>query len=295
MFVKTIGLKTIKTICICGAGTMGGGITQVVAQAGFDVIQYDIEEAMLQKSKDNIDKGLEILKNKGKLTVEQKRAYLQNIVFTTNINNCEAEVIIEAIIEDKQAKVNLFNNLMSINGEETIYATNTSSISVSSIAAATKYPLQVAGFHFFNPAPVMKLVEIIHAAQTKQEVVEQLFELAKQLGKTSVICKDSPGFIVNRIARPYYLEAMKLAENGFADIETTDELMEATGFKMGPFKLMDLIGIDINFSVSNIVWEALGKPERLKPSLLQQKKIEAGTLGKKTGAGFYNYSQQIKV
>jgi 3-hydroxybutyryl-CoA dehydrogenase len=295
MFVKTIGLKTIKTICICGAGTMGGGITQVVAQAGFDVIQYDIEEAMLQKSKDNIDKGLEILKNKGKLTEEQKRAYLQNIVFTTNINNCEAEVIIEAIIEDKQAKVNLFNNLMSINGEETIYATNTSSISVSSIAAATKYPLQVAGFHFFNPAPVMKLVEIIHAAQTKQEVVEQLFELAKQLGKTSVICKDSPGFIVNRIARPYYLEAMKLAENGFADIETTDELMEATGFKMGPFKLMDLIGIDINFSVSNIVWEALGKPERLKPSLLQQKKIEAGTLGKKTGAGFYNYSQQIKV
>ncbi|MGN6615955.1 MAG: 3-hydroxyacyl-CoA dehydrogenase family protein [Ilyomonas sp.] len=283
-------MKTIKTICICGAGTMGSGITQVVAQAGFDVIQYDVEEIMLQKSKANINKGLEVLKNKGKLTEEQKKVCLQNIVFTTVIDDCKADVIIEAIIEDKQAKINLFHNLMNINREETIYATNTSSISVSSIAAATKYPMQVAGFHFFNPAPVMKLVEIIHASQTKQEVVEQLFELAKQLGKTPVICKDSPGFIVNRIARPYYLEAMKLVENGFATIETTDELMEATGFKMGPFKLMDLIGIDINFSVSNIVWEALGKPERLKPSLLQKQKIEAGLLGKKTGAGFYNYS-----
>lgn len=290
MFVKTIGLKTIKTICICGAGTMGSGITQVVAQAGFHTIQYDIEKTMLEKSKATIDKGLDVFKSKGKLTEEQKKVCLENIVFTTDINICKADVIVEAIVEDKQAKINLLNNLMNINDEEAIYATNTSSISISAIAAAIKYPTQVAGLHFFNPAPVMKLVELIHTAQTKQETVERLFQLAKQLGKTPVICKDSPGFIVNRIARPYYLEALKMVENGFVTIETTDELMEATGFKMGPFKLMDLIGIDVNFSVSNIVWNALGKPERLKPSLLQQQKVEAGNLGRKTGAGFYNYS-----
>lgn len=268
---------------------MGSGIVQVIAQAGFNVIQYDVEETMLAKSKASVEKGFEILVTKGQLTEEKKERYLENILLTTNVEDCKADIIIEAIVEKKEAKIHLLNNLMNLNDEKTIYATNTSSISIGEIAASAKYSSQVVGMHFFNPAPVMKLVEIVCSPKSANTVTGQAFEFAKQLGKTPVICNDSPGFIVNRVARPYYLEAMKFVELNLAEPQTIDTLMEATGFKMGPFKLMDLIGIDINFAVSNIVWEALGKPERLKPSILQQQKIDKGQLGKKTGSGFYNY------
>src|SRR5262249_37124980 len=146
-----------------------------------------------------------------------------------------------------------------------------------------------AGMHFFNPAPLMKLVEIIRAKKTGQRVIDTLVGFSRQLGKTPVVCNDAPGFIVNRVARPYYLEAMRMVESGLADMETIDKVMEATGFRMGPFRLMDLIGMDVNYSVSNIVWEALGRPERLRPSSLQKNKVDAGELGRKTDKGFYEY------
>ena len=282
-------MQSIKTVCVCGAGTMGSGIAQVCAQAGFVTIQFDIDEAMLAKSKASIDKGLSYLVNKGKLDKQQSNVILNSITFTNDINLCKADIIIEAIVEEAHAKADLFNRLTTINNQQTIFATNTSSIAVSNIASQTATASRVAGMHFFNPAPVMKLVEIIRAQQTDESVVKALYNFAKALGKTPVVCTDVPGFIVNRVARHYYLEALLLLEAGLADVTTIDTLMESIGFKMGPFKLMDLIGIDVNYAVSTIVWDALGKPVRLTPSVLQKQKLSLNELGRKTGKGFYDY------
>jgi 3-hydroxybutyryl-CoA dehydrogenase len=279
----------VDTICICGAGTMGSGIAQVAAQHGFKTIQFDIDAAMVEKSKAAIKKNYQTLVDKGRLTEEERIKSLDRLSFTNDINDCKADVIIEAIIEKKEAKVQLFKQLADINNEQVIFATNTSSLSINSIVGELNDAERVVGMHFFNPAPIMKLVEVVKGEQTSIEVINTIVELSKQLGKTPVVCKDVPGFIVNRVARPYYLEAMKLIESGVADVETLDKVMEASGFKMGPFKLMDLIGMDINYSVSNIVWEALGKPGRLTPSSIQKQKVDAGELGKKTGKGFYQY------
>jgi 3-hydroxybutyryl-CoA dehydrogenase len=276
-------------ICVCGAGTMGNGIAQVAAQAGYETIQFDVNETMLEKSKASIDKTLQMLVDKNKITAQQQTDTLNNLVFTTDINDCIADIVIEAIIEKKEAKVDLFNNLAALNSTQTILATNTSSIAVNEIAQETTNPERVIGMHFFNPATLMKLVEVIKAEQTAETVVQQILQVCKQMNKVAVVCKDSPGFIVNRVARHYYLEAMKLIELNLATIETVDAVMENTGFKMGPFKLMDLIGMDINFGVSNIVYEAMGKPARLKPSIVQQQKVLERNLGKKTGKGFYEY------
>lgn len=267
---------------------MGSGIAQVAAQAGYATTLFDVNEAMLTKSRQQIAAGLSRLVEKGKLSATNKDETLARLQFTADINNCKADVIIEAIIEDKHAKANLFNKLAAINSSDTIFATNTSSLPVTTIAQLTSMAGRVIGLHFFNPAPVMKLVEVIKTPYTDAALVNAITKLAIQMGKTPVVCNDAPGFIVNRVARQYYLEAMKLVETGVADIETVDAVMEASGFKMGPFRLMDLIGIDVNYTVSNIVWDALGKPERLTPSPLQKQKVEAGELGNKTGKGFYN-------
>ncbi len=284
-------LINIKTICVCGAGTMGSGIAQVAAQAGFSTIQFDVNEFMLEKSRGAIIASLQKLAEKGKITDEEKNTTLSRIIFTNIVEDCKADIIIEAIIEQKEIKAALFNKLAIINNNDTIFATNTSSISVTEIAAATTVEANVAGMHFFNPPQLMKLVEVVRGKHTGDAVIQTLTDLAKRMNKTAVVCKDSPGFIVNRVARHYYLEAMLLAEKGLIDMETIDTVMESTGFKMGPFKLMDLIGIDINYSVSNIVWEALGKPDRLLPSPLQKDKVDKNELGKKTGKGFYNYTE----
>jgi len=284
-------MSQLKTICVCGAGTMGSGIAQVAARAGFSTIQFDVNTSMLAKSKTEIEKSLQWLADKGKISIAERDACLGRIQFTDHIKDCVADMIIEAIVEQKEAKTNLFNQLAAINSTETIFATNTSSIAVSDIASVVKSPARVIGMHFFNPAPIMKLVEVVKANQTEEAVVKTIVGLAIKMGKTPVVCKDAPGFIVNRVARHYYLEAMKMVEQGLATIETIDTVMEASGFKMGPFKLMDLIGMDINFGVSTIVWEALGKPERLTPSPLQREKVESGELGRKTEKGFYEYSQ----
>jgi 3-hydroxybutyryl-CoA dehydrogenase len=291
MTVKTYlaAMNNIKTICVCGAGTMGSGIAQVAAQANFSTILFDVNEVVLNKAQTAITTSLNKLVEKSKITEEQKNIILQNITFTSAIQHCKADLIIEAIIEKQEAKVNLFNQLADLNDEQTILATNTSSISINAIAKDCKNAHQIVGMHFFNPATIMKLVEIVKTDQTPSTIIDTLLTVCKQMNKVAVICKDSPGFIVNRVARHYYLEAMKLVEQNLATYENVDAIMEASGFKMGPFKLMDLIGMDINFSVSNIVWEALDKPERLKPSVLQQQKVAEGALGKKTGKGFYTY------
>jgi len=285
------GMNEIKIIGVCGAGTMGSGIAQVAAMAGYDTILFDLSRDMLTKSRAAITKNLDRFVLQGKMEVWEKSECLHRIRFTDNINECIADFFIEAIVERKEAKSSLFNQLAAINNTETVFATNTSSIAVSDIAAAVSNPSRVVGMHFFNPAPLMKLVEVVKAEQTDAAVVKTVVNLARQMGKTPVVCKDAPGFIVNRVARPYYLEAMKLVEEGYATIETIDAVMEATGFKMGPFRLMDLIGLDINYSVSNIVWEALGKPERLTPSPIQKQKLTVGELGRKTGKGFYEYRE----
>jgi len=282
-------MQNIHAICVCGAGTMGSGITQVAAQSGLNVIQYDVSDAMLQRSKSAIDASLSALVQKQKITTEDATNVLKNIHYTSDIITCKADVVIEAIIENQEAKTQLFRNLSNINKEHTIFATNTSSISITAIANDESFASRVVGMHFFNPAPLMKLVEVIKARQTDVTVVDSICLLAKKMNKVPVVCNDSPGFIVNRVARHYYLEAMKMVEAGEADYTTIDAIMESSGFKMGPFKLMDLIGLDINYTVSDIVWNNLGKPERLKPSALQKSKVEKGELGKKSGRGFYEY------
>lgn len=279
----------ISTICVCGAGTMGTGIAQVCATAGFHTILYEVNEAVLENAKVKLQSDLDALVVKQKISNEKKQSILGNIIFTNQLENCIADVVIEAIIEKTDVKIALFNRLAGINHSETIFATNTSSLSVSKIAAGVVNPSRVAGLHFFNPAPVMKLVEIVKGHETKNEVIEILVALTGKLNKQPVVCKDSPGFIVNRVARPYYIEALRLAEESIAGFEIIDRLLEARGFKMGPFKLMDLIGNDVNYAVSCSVYEQLGSPERLKPSFIQKEKVEKGHLGKKTKKGYYDY------
>lgn len=279
----------VQSIAVCGAGTMGSGIALVAAQAGFSTIQFDLNEAALEKSKQGITAQLTKLVQKEKINSAEMDSILARIHFTNQMNDCKANLIIEAIIEDLPIKQNLFKQLYSINAKDTIYASNTSSISIDAIANELDFAENIVGMHFFNPAPILKLVEIIKGKQTLPVIVEQIVALTKQLGKVPVVCKDAPGFIVNRVARHFYLESMEMVSRGLITIEQADGLMEAAGFKMGPFKLMDLIGLDINYSVSNIVWESLGKPTRLQPAHLQKEKVANGDLGKKTGKGFYTY------
>ena len=280
----------INNICICGAGTMGSGIAQATGMAGFYTTLYELNEIVLEKAKNLIEKNLQSLVVKNKITRKAKDDTINHLRFTNNLSDCLADVVIEAIIEKPEAKIALFNQLAEINHSETIFATNTSSLSISQIAKGVKNAERVIGMHFFNPAPVMKLVEVVNTEFTNNQTTAIILELAKQMGKTPVLCKDSPGFIVNRIARPFYIESLRLAEKEMTDFSTLDSLMENSGFKMGPFKLMDLIGNDVNYAVSCSVFDQLGKPERLKPSYIQQDKVEKGELGKKSGKGYYDYS-----
>jgi 3-hydroxybutyryl-CoA dehydrogenase len=279
----------IRTICICGAGTMGAGIAQVAAMSGFRTLLYDLDPETLQKAGTVLEKNLQFGFEKNKISLEAKKATMDLLHFVNDIRDCVADLVIEAIVEKWDAKVELFNRLAEYNNEDTILATNTSSLSVLAIAKKINRPERFAGMHFFNPAPVMKLVEVVYTDYTSEDTIRSLLELAKQMGKTPVICRDAPGFIVNHVARPYYLEALFLLEQGICDMESLDKLLEASGFRMGPFKLMDLIGNDINYQVSCSIYEAMNKPERLRPSPIQMRKVEKGELGRKTGRGYYDY------
>ena len=282
--------SSINTICVIGAGTMGSGIAQTAAQNGFYTLLYDIHAEVLEKAGTAIMNSLQYSVDKQKLTVEEKENIFNRIQFITDTNDCLADVIIEAIIEKQEAKTSIFNQLAEVNHSEVIFATNTSSLSITKIQSGVVHPQRVVGMHFFNPPQLMKLVEVVKGDQTSEETAQTIYQLCLQLKKVPVMCRDMPGFIVNRVARHYYLEALKLVELGIASFETVDKVMEATGFKMGPFKLMDLIGMDINLAVSTSLYEAFNKEERFEPSPIQVSKVEKGELGKKSGKGFYSYT-----
>ncbi|OYU56393.1 MAG: 3-hydroxybutyryl-CoA dehydrogenase [Chitinophagaceae bacterium BSSC1] len=287
-------MHQIKTICICGAGTMGSGIAMVSAQAGFNTILFDLNGTVLEKAQASIETGWNQLLAKGKINSDDLAQFQSLIKFTDKLADCQADLIIEAIIEKLVAKTDLFRELEQINPLNTILASNTSSISINTIAQGLEHPSRFVGMHFFNPAPVMKLVELVQGQDTNEKVITLLQAICQKMGKTAVVCKDAPGFIVNRVARHYYLEAMWLLaqakENGEEiNPASIDKILTASGFKMGPFQLMDLIGMDINYGVSQIVYDALGQPERLKPSPIQAQKLAEGNLGKKSGKGFYEY------
>ena len=282
-----------KTVCICGAGTMGRGITLTIARQGINAILYDLNPETITVASSLIEKELEQELEKKRISPIQKENILRHIVFTSQITDCRAPLIIEAIIEKTESKTDLFQELSKINDEETIYATNTSSLSVTAIATQTHFPEKIIGLHFFNPANRMKLVEIVKTKYTTQELVNRMTDFVISLEKTPVVCRDEPGFIVNHVARPFYLEALRLAEQEIAGMDKIDLLMESAGFKMGPFHLMDLIGNDINYTVSCVLYEKLGKPARLKPSTLQEEIVKKGDLGKKTSRGFFQYNKPI--
>jgi dihydroflavonol-4-reductase len=279
-----------QTIGVCGAGTMGSGIAQVAAMAGYRTILYDVDAEMVQKGRASIEKSLAALAEKKKISPAAQQAALERLSFVNDLQDCIADLIIEAIVEKPDIKAGLFQRLALFNGENTILASNTSSLSLTALAEKIPGPERFAGMHFFNPAPLMKLVEVVRTDATNDETIQTIQEVARRMGKTPVLCKDAPGFIVNHVARPYYLEALQLMEAGIGDIETIDALMEASGFRMGPFRLMDLIGNDINYAVSGSVYDAMDRPERLRPSPAQEQKVRLGELGRKTGKGWYSYN-----
>lgn len=280
----------IQSICVAGAGTMGRGIALSAALASFKVILFDTNASVIEVAKAAIQKDIDQLVQRGKVNTEIATTIFSRINFTTTISDCKADLIIEAIIEQMDAKVALFSSLSAINSDNCIFASNTSSLSITALQKKTMVPERVAGLHFFNPAHIMKLVEVVKGEETSDQVIASLLEVCASLKKTSVVCIDAPGFIVNRVARPYYLEAMRMLEQGIASFEDIDKIMEASGFKMGPFRLMDLIGMDINLAVSTSVYEAFNKEPRFEPSHVQIDKVNRGELGRKTGKGFYNYS-----
>ncbi len=282
-------MSSITTIVVCGAGTMGNGIAQVCASKGYHVVLFDLNEQVLETAKKTIQKNLDFLTSKGKLSSEEANTINQRIHYTGSLTDCIGDLIIEAIVEKLEIKRSLFSQLMNQNKSTTIYCSNTSSLSIKAIAKELPFENRVAGLHFFNPAPLMPLVEIVVAEKSDATIIESLDAFTRSLGKTPVQCIDAPGFIVNHVARPYYIESLFLAEKTGAGFDLLDEVLESTGFKMGPFKLMDLIGNDINYAVSCSVYEQLGKPERLKPSDIQKEKVATGELGKKTGKGYYQY------
>jgi 3-hydroxybutyryl-CoA dehydrogenase len=279
----------INTIGVCGAGTMGSGIALTAAQAGFATLLYDLNEEALEKARSQHHKELEKSVAKGRITSEQVKKIMALLRYTHELDTCLAELFIEAIVEKTAPKVALFNQLAELNHSDCVFASNTSSLSITEIAKQVQHPERVIGLHFFNPATLMKLVELVTTPFTNETVTATAKELILQMGKTPVICQDAPGFIVNRVARPYYIESLRMAEQEGADLAQIDRVLEAAGFRMGPFKLMDLIGNDINYAVSCSVYEQLGKPERLLPSYLQQRLVQEGKWGRKSGEGYYTY------
>ncbi len=278
---------------IIGSGSMGSGIAQVAATAGHEVLLYDNNPDALRRAKANLEKIMARLVEKGRLEQEEAEAILGRIRFVNSLTDYkDAGLVIEAIVENLDIKKTVFQHVEEIVSEDCIIATNTSSLSIASIASACQDPSRVIGIHFFNPAPLMKLVEAIPAVQTNEETLKRSIELIQSWGKTTVVAKDTPGFIVNRVARPFYGEALRILEEGLADAPTIDWAMtEIGGFRMGPFTLMDYIGHDVNYTVTETVFEAFYYDPRYKPSFTQKRLMEAGWLGRKAGRGFYDYRE----
>ena len=268
---------------------MGLGIAQLGIQHGFPTILFDLSSAALVKAQQAIAAGLGKLVEKNKLSAEAREEALARLVCTTDLIQVKADLIVEAVVERLDVKHQLFKELAALNGPTTILASNTSSLPITRLAAPVPHPERVVGMHFFNPAPLMALVEVISGAATAPEVADAVETLARRLGKTPVRAADSPGFIVNRVARHFYVESLKVVEEQVADFTVVDELLEASGFRMGPFRLMDLIGVDTNFSVTSAMFESFHQDAKFRPSRVQQQKVDAGHHGRKSGRGFYHY------
>lgn len=286
-----MSIGNLRTIGIVGAGTMGQGIAQVCATSGFSVLLYDINGELIQKGLSLIEGSLQASVEKNKLTAIQKQEALSKIKSCEKLEHLKADLVVEAAIEKLEVKREIFTLLEKVNSDDCILSTNTSSIPITQIASVLKKADRFAGLHFFNPAHIMKLVEVISGVATSEATINLLKDFSEKLGKTPVLAKDSPGFIVNRVARHYYVEALKILEENAGDVKTIDALMKASGFKMGPFELMDLIGVDTNFSVTSSMYNAFHQDSKFRPSRIQQQKVEAGHLGRKSGKGFYDYIQ----
>ncbi|WP_298139162.1 3-hydroxyacyl-CoA dehydrogenase NAD-binding domain-containing protein [Flavobacterium sp.] len=282
-------------IAIIGSGTMGSGIAQVAATAGCEVKIYDTNLDALAKSKSNLENTLSKLVEKAKIDEHEKSRIENNISHAHTLGELShSDLVIEAIIENMEIKRKLFSELENYVSPETILASNTSSLSIASIAASCQKPERVIGIHFFNPAPLMQLVEVIPAVQTSEEVLQKSVQIISDWKKVVAVAKDTPGFIVNRVARPFYSESLRIYDEGVADFATIDWALKTIGnFKMGPFELMDMIGHDVNYVVTETVFTAFYFDPKFKPSFTQKRLLEAGFLGRKSGRGFYNYNQEL--
>jgi len=283
------------TVGVIGSGSMGSGIAQVASTADCSVLVYDVSKEACELSQQKLDKILSRLVVKERITSTKAESIKNNISYVDDLSQFKScDLIIEAIIENIDIKKNVFFELSNIVSDDCILASNTSSLSITSLAAAVKKPERFIGLHFFNPAPLMKLVEIIPAIQTSQATIQQSTEIITSWGKTTVLAKDTPGFIVNKVARPFYGEAIRILEEGIAEIATIDwAMVELAGFKMGPFTLTDFIGHDVNYVVSETVFAAFYYDGRYKPSFTQKRLVEAGYFGRKSGKGFYDYTEGV--
>jgi 3-hydroxybutyryl-CoA dehydrogenase len=286
---------------VVGAGTMGAGIAQLAVENGHEVVLHDVDEAAIERGRARVREGLvrralrlDLDGDSADEWVDGRLAALRG-ASSLDAVGAEAELVIEAALEDLELKRAIFRALDEAAGADVVLATNTSALSVAAIAEATRRPGRVMGLHFFNPAPVIPLVEVVIAPATDQELAERALALMTTWGKTAVRCADTPGFIVNRVNRPFTLEALRMLEAGVASVDAVDSAVRNGGFPMGPFELMDLIGIDVNLAAAQAVWERLGRPDRLRPSPIQADLVAGARLGRKTGAGFYSYIDDRRV
>ena len=282
----------MNKISVIGSGTMGAGIAQAAALAGFEVVLYDLTADLLAAALDRIHKSIDKGVARGKTKPDVAKSAKTNIYLTTSlVEAAHVDLVIEAVPEKMSLKREIFAALDEVAHEHTIFSSNTSSLSIDVLASATNRQDRFLGVHFFNPAHMMKLVEIIRGDFTSEETVTAVSTTVEKMGKTAVLCKDTPAFIVNRVARPFYGEALRLLGENAADVETIDTLMKSLGFRMGPFELIDLVGCDVNFAVTQSVYDAYFQEPKYRPHPIQRRMVESGRLGRKTGRGFYEYGE----
>ncbi len=284
-------VESIKNIAVIGAGTMGQGIAQLCALAGYPILLYDIQPELTRTAIAAIRRNMEDAVAKNKLTSEQRDEAIGRIQAVHDFRQLQVDLAIEAVIEKLEVKQKILSELEKINAIDCLLVSNTSSLPIAQLAMVIKHKDRLAGLHFFNPAPVMKLVEIVKGAATSDLTVKTLSLFANSISKTSVITNDSPGFIVNRVGRLFYSESLKIVEDNVADFKVVDNLLRSSGFRMGPFQLMDLVGVDTNFAVTLSMYNAFYQDPKFRPSRIQQQKVHAGHHGRKSGKGFYDYPE----